>query len=131
MPIVPQATCKPIQREDLARLVEFIGNQGFQVGIGDDLLLICQALEAFEGFIQLCLVHREAQFVQAGLEGMPAGMFAQHQAGLGHAHRFGAHDLIGLVVLEHAVLVDAGFMGKGIGAHDGFIGLDRRCRCSC
>ena len=36
----------------------------------------------------------------------------------------GTHDLIGQEILQHAVLVDAGFVGKSVGANDGFIRLD-------
>ena len=55
---------------------------------------------------------------------MPSGVLTQHQAGLGCADHFGAHNFVGLLVLEHAVLVDAGFVGEGIGADNGFVGLD-------
>ena len=34
------------------------------------------------------------------------------------------HDLIGHGVFQHAILVNARFVGKGVGPHDGFVGLD-------
>ena len=43
---------------------------------------------------------------------------------LGDAHVGGAHDLVSLGVGDDAVLVDAGLMGKGVGAHNGFAGGD-------
>lgn len=43
-------------------------------------------------------------------------MLAQDHGVLGNAHVRGLHDLIGLGVGDHAVLVDAGLMGKGVGA---------------
>ena len=55
---------------------------------------------------------------------MPAGVLAQHQTGLRNPNHFGPHDLIGLIVLEHTVLMDTGFVRKGVGPHNGFIGLD-------
>jgi len=41
------------------------------------------------------------------------------------AQVFRFDDLVGRPVLEDAVLVDAGGMGKGVGADDGLVGLDR------
>ena len=60
---------------------------------------------------------------QPGPQGMPAGVLAEHQIGLADAHVFGAHDLVGLVVLEHAVLVDARLVRKSVRAYDGFVRL--------
>ena len=40
--------------------------------------------------------------------------------------RFGTHDLVGLIVLEHPILVDAGLMGEGVGPDNGFVGLYRK-----
>ena len=37
----------------------------------------------------------------------------------------GPHDLVGARVLQHAVLVDAGFVRERVAADDGLVGLDR------
>ena len=52
-------------------------------------------------------------------------MLAKHQVGRALPDAFGRHDLVGAGVLQHAVLVDAAFMGKGIGADDRLVGLHR------
>ena len=55
---------------------------------------------------------------------MAARVLAEHQAGVAHSDRLGRHDLVGGVMAQHAVLVDAAFMGEGVAAHDGLVGLD-------
>ena len=47
-----------------------------------------------------------AQFLQAALEGIASGMLAEHQLVLRPTHVLSPHDLVGLAVLEHTVLVD-------------------------
>ena len=59
------------------------------------------------------------------LEGVAPGELAEHQPVGAPAHVLGAHDLVGLAVLEHAVLVDAGLVREGVGADDGLVGLHR------
>ena len=51
-------------------------------------------------------------------------MFAQHQGALVETNRRRIHDLIGALIFQHPILMDAGFMGKGIGADNRFVGLD-------
>ena len=48
-------------------------------------------------------------------------MLADDEVALVAAHGLRGHDLVGLAVLKHAVLMDAGLMGKGVGAHDGLV----------
>ena len=55
---------------------------------------------------------------------MFAGMLAHDQVGAHQADVFRAHDLIGAGVLQHAVLVNAGLMLKGVHADDRLVGLD-------
>lgn len=47
----------------------------------------------------------------------------QHDLALAHAHLGRIDDLVGVTLLQHAVLVDARGMGEGVGAHDGLVGL--------
>jgi hypothetical protein len=58
-------------------------------------------------------------------EGVAAGVLAHHQRGLLHADGLRRHDLVGLGVLEHAVLVDAGLVGEGVAADDRLVELHR------
>ena len=55
-------------------------------------------------------------------------MFAHDDVGFGQAHVLGAHDLKGFGVFQHAVLVDAAFVGKGVLADDGLVELHRKAR---
>ena len=87
-------------------------------------LLVGQALEALKGLVQFGLAQRIAQLVESRLERVAARVLAQHQPALRHADRLRPHDLVGLLVLEHAVLMDAGFVRKGVRADDGLVRLD-------
>ena len=103
-----------------------IADEGLQVFIEDFVLLVRKILETCEGVIQFRLGTKfDAQFLHAGLEGVASGMFAQHHAIGRPANVLGAHDFVGFTMLEHAVLVDAGLMSKGIGADNRLIGLHR------
>ncbi len=51
-------------------------------------------------------------------------MFAQHKRALVQSDRRGIHDLVGALVFQHAILVDARFMGKGVRPYDGLVGLN-------
>ncbi len=64
--------------------------------------------------------------MQTRLEGIAARQFAEHDLGGRPAHVFGAHDLIGLARLEHAVLMDARGVGESVGAHHRLIRLHRK-----
>ena len=54
---------------------------------------------------------------------MPAGVLTQHQTVRIKAHGPGLHNLVSHPVFKNTVLMNAGFMGKGIGSHDGLVGL--------
>ena len=55
---------------------------------------------------------------------MLAGVLAQNHGVLGDAYIGGLHDLIGLGIGDDAVLVNTGFMGKGVGTYNGLAGRD-------
>ena len=104
----------------------FFADQGLQVLVENFVLLVGQILEAREGGVErFFAVQHDAQFLQARAEGIAAGEFAQHQLVRAPAHVLGAHDFVGLAVLEHAVLMDAGFVRESIGADDGLVRLHR------
>ena len=55
-------------------------------------------------------------------------MLAHDQRGLADADRLRRHDLVGLRVLEHAVLVDAALVREGVPADDRLVVLHREGR---
>jgi len=64
--------------------------------------------------------------LQALLEGVAPAELAQHDFVGAPAHVFGAHDFIGVARFEHAVLVDARGVRKGIGTHHRLVGLHHK-----
>src|SRR5271157_1347451 len=94
-------------------------------------LLIHQALLAVVGHrdetmvkaVQLLLREIVTQVLGALVERVPAAVFAQHQPAFGHAHRARVDDLVSGLLLEVAVLVDAGLVRQRVAAHDGLVGL--------
>ena len=57
---------------------------------------------------------------------MAARMLAHHQRGLADADARRRHDLVGLRIFQHAVLMDAALMREGVAADDRLIVLHRR-----
>ena len=51
-------------------------------------------------------------------------MLAENEVGLGHAHVFGAHDLVGRSLLEHSVLMDSRLVGERVSPHDRLVALN-------
>ncbi len=110
---------------------DLLVDEGFEILVVDVLLAVGKRLEAVEGVFQRILAELVAHFLELGAEGVAARVLAHHQRGLGHADRSRGHDLVGLGMLEHAVLVDAALVREGIPADDGLVvlhGERRRCR---
>src|SRR5690554_7582079 len=85
-----------------------------------------QRLEPGERFVQFGFgLELDTQLKQAGTESITTRMLTQHQAVGVPAYVLGTHDLVGLAMLEHAVLVNTGLMGKGIGTHNCLVRLNR------
>ena len=104
--------------------VAFVGHQRLQVLVEDFTLLVGEVLEAGErGVERLLAVEHDAEFGELGLEGVAAGQLAERQTVGVPADVLGAHDFVGLAVLQHAVLMDAGLVGEGVGADDRLVGL--------
>src|SRR3989440_2569208 len=93
--------------------------------IGDMLLAICYFDKIAIGDMQFLGAEPEAQLAQACIQSMTPGVLAKHEFGIGPSDGLGCHDLVSEWVFEHAILVDAGFMGEGVCPDDGFIGLHR------
>ncbi len=67
----------------------------------------------------------DAQFGQVRPQSVAAGVLAQDDVAVGQTDVLGMHDLVGGAFLQHPVLVDAGFVGEGILAHDRLVRLDQ------
>ena len=98
-----------------------VADQGLQIVVGNGLLLVAEGLEPDEEGSQLLLAQLVAQLLEPGLEGVVAGVLAQHQVVGTDAHGFRREDFIGLLIGQHAVLVDAALVEEGILAHDGLV----------
>ena len=92
------------------------------------LLLVGEFLEALERVLEGGVGEFVAELRQLVAEGVAARQLAQHQRGLLHADILGTHDLVGLDVLQHAVLMDAGFVAEGVLADDRLVVLHREIR---
>ena len=115
---------EPVQLEAVLHLVVGgggVGGDGHDVVVGHVLLLVAQRLELLEAGVQLLGFEDVAQLLQPLLEGVAAGVLAQHQVVRGDAHGLGGEDLVGLLVRQHAVLMDAGLVQEGVAAHDGLV----------
>jgi hypothetical protein len=113
---------QPVQRVDFARLVELSEISASRSASVMIFFLSARALKRSNS--------RSRFFVQVVAQVFHAVLKACRPECLPSTSRdwltptiFGPHDLVGLVVLEHAVLVDAGLVGKGVRAHDGLVGL--------
>ena len=100
-----------------------VGHDRLEVAVGDLALAVGQLLEAHEGPLEVLVVEAVAEGRETLTESVAPAQLAEHQAGAG-PDLLRLHDLEGPAVLEHAVLVDAGLMGKGIAAHHRLVGLD-------
>ena len=101
-------------------------DDGDEVLVVDVFLLVGHVLEALHALGDLVVRKVEAELLQAEGEGVAAAVLAQHQAafqivGL-KADVLGGHDLVGGLVGEKAVLMDAGFVPEGVVAYDGLVG---------
>jgi len=88
--------------------------------------VVCEVLEADKGVLEGILADIAiAQLFELVAERRPARVLAEHEVGLLPAHALRRHDLVGLGVLEHAILMDAGLVSEGVGANDGLVRLHR------
>jgi hypothetical protein len=99
--------------------------QRVDVLVVDVLLAVGRRLEAHEGVFEPVAGDFVAEILELVDEGVAAGVLAHDQGGLLHADAFRRHDLVGLGVLEHAVLMDAGLVGEGVAADDRLVVLHR------
>ncbi len=92
----------------------------------DDADLVRHQLERLEGAIQLIALEHIAQPERACRERVAPAMLAEDDPVGGKPDIFRFHDLVRLSVLQHAVLMDPGFVGESIRPDDGLVARRRR-----
>jgi hypothetical protein len=102
-----------------------VGHDRLQVGVGHPRLAVGDLLEADEGPVQGVAGQVEAELGQGVGDRVAAGVLAEDDLGAGVADLDRVHDLVGVPVGQHAVLVDAGLVGEGVGPHHALVGLHR------
>ena len=104
-------------------LADLLVDERLEVERRHFLLLVGQVLEAAEGLVELGVGELVAELLQAGAQGVPAGVLAEHQVAVGEADVGGLHDLEGRSLLQQAGLVDARLVGEGVAADDRLVAL--------
>src|SRR2546425_2558287 len=102
-----------------------LANQVEQMMIGHVLNLVGQNNESAINFIQFATIELVTELFAAQAEGVPSGMLAEYQPRIGNPNRLRSHNFVGQRILQHAILVNAGFVSECIASNDGFVGLDR------
>ena len=97
--------------------------QHHHIGIAHLLLLVCQYQELLIDLIQFLIVQIHAVHMQTVLQGSPSAAGCQHDAVVVDTHILRVHDLVGMHILQHAVLMDAAGVCKGVTTHNGLIRL--------
>ena len=95
-------------------------DDGPQFPFVDFNLAVRHLLHLGEGRFELVLFQGNFHFGQGVGEPGPPRMFAQHDQAF-RPHRFGVHNLVGLAVPQHAVLMDARLVGEGVAPHHRFV----------
>ena len=101
--------------------VDFLLDQGHEVVVVQSFFAVGQLLHGLKDQVELLVVQLVAHALELVAHGVAARMLADDQIALGAAHGLRGHDFIRLAVLEHAVLMDARLVRKGIGPHNGFV----------
>ena len=94
-----------------------------QILVEDFLLLVGNLQKTLVDGLELLICKRVAQLGEAMAQCRVTRARRKDNLGTGGSHVFGVDNLVGITRLEHAVLMDARAVGKGVGAHDGFVGL--------
>jgi len=89
-------------------------------------LAVGERLEAREHVVDLGVVELMAEVGQPFTQRVPAGMLAEHELCARETDVLRTHDLVGLAMLEHAVLMDAGFVRERVVADDRLVARNRR-----
>ena len=114
-----------VETEDLFGAGDLRGDQRLEVCIGDGLLAVGEILEMPECVVALLVVELIAHLLETGSERVAPAVLAENQLALGYAYGLGRHDLVGLLILEHAVLMNPGLVRESVGADNGLVGWYR------
>ena len=95
--------------------------QGFQVCIGHIFLFIAECLEFFKNTLDFFRGQMVSERLQPVGDRVLAGVLAEHQVVGMDADRLRCEDLVGLLVGQNTVLMNAAFMGKGIAPDNGLV----------
>ena len=109
------------QAVTVGHAVQLVLHQGHEVFVVEFLLAVREILHGLEDGLELLVVKFVAHGFELGAYGVAAGMLADDEVGGITAHGLRGHDFVRLAVLQHAVLVDAGLMGEGVGSDDSLV----------
>ena len=113
-----------VERVDGWDAPDLVLDDGFEVLVVNFLFLIGDFFEPLKGAVEFVVGEMESHLLEPGFERVPAGMFAENEARLGPADVLRPHDLVGPLVLEDPVLVDAGLVRERVVPDDRLVGLD-------
>src|SRR5437763_3080472 len=95
-------------------VLEEADEQRVEVAVVDLLLLVREPLQLLEYLVDLLRLELVAEIVQPRVQRMAAAVLAEHEVAALEADVLGPHHLVRLLVVDHPVLVDAGFVGEGV-----------------
>src|SRR5207248_2790900 len=105
------------------RLRRLIGDDGDQVLVVDLFLAVGEVLESLERAVEIAGGEVEAEVLESRRQRVPPGVLAEDEL-VGRAPDvLGLPDLVGELLLEHAVLVNACLVGERVLADDGLVRL--------
>ncbi len=126
----PARRAEPLRRSrpaPRAVLVAALGaqHQRLDVAVEEFLLLVGQRLEIVEDAGEFGVGQLESEFLDALAQGRAAAVLAEHEVRARHADVVRSHDLVGRVMLQHAVLVDARLVREGVLADHRLVARNR------
>src|SRR5579883_371103 len=104
-------------------------NQRDEVLVVNLLFAVSQLDETMVDFRQFRGSKRVAKLGITRLQRMASRVLAQNNQRARSPDGFGRHDLVAERVRQHSVLVNSGFMGKGVCANNRLVGLRTETNC--
>ena len=123
--VPPRSSSSTIEKRCTIADAELLGDDRLEVGLGDLDLAVGQLLEPGERLVQRVALHVQAHLLQRVGERVAARVLAQHDLRRFLPDGRRVDDLVGLAVLEHAVLVDARLVRERVAADDRLVVLHR------
>ena len=116
-----RAGCRRVGRRAAADALD----DPLQIAVADRLAMLAERDDRVVDLVEILDRQREAERLAPALHGVAARVASEHEL-LGRlADVLRPHDLVGARVLEHPVLVDAGFVRERVAADDRLVGLHR------